>query len=160
MEFLLAKLRILTYCPRQGGSRHLSSRTFLLHCTLDHYLLLETLLTWRFQNRTLLVAVVVLLFLLFLFLYHLFFFFFSLAVSSQLSSGAPILPLPKVGWLCRFYLDRPVLLGLQEIPLLVFYLSFISWWLQVSSSNFFPAQTSDFYFPLLTFLGLPWWLRW
>lgn len=70
--------------PKAGGSRHLSSRTFLLHCTLDHYLLFETLLTWRFQNRTLLVAVVVLLFLLFLFLYHLFFFFLLLILLSCL----------------------------------------------------------------------------
>ena len=59
--------------PKAGGSRRLSSGNFLMHCTLDHCLFFETLLTWRFQNRTLLVAVVVRLFLVFLFLHHFFF---------------------------------------------------------------------------------------
>ena len=70
------------FLPKAGRSQHLSSRTFLLHCTLDHCLFSETLLTWRFQNRILLVALV--LFLLFLFLHHLFFFSLQFLLSCLL----------------------------------------------------------------------------
>ena len=118
--------------PKAGGSRRLSSGNFLMHCTLDHCLFFETLLTWRFQNRTLLVAVVVLLFLLFLFLHH----FFFLAVSSQLSSGAPLFPLPKEGstasiWTLQFFL----------VYKKFFYLYFIC---HLYLDDFkFPAQTSS-----------------
>ena len=136
MEFLLAKLRILTYCPKQGVpgvylvelfycTALLITTSFWKLFSLGGFRIGLSWWQWWFSSF-------------FYFFFFITFFFFSLAVSSQLSSGAPILPLPKEGWLCRFYLDPPILLGLQEIPLLVFYLSFISWWLQVSSSNFFP----------------------
>ena len=116
--------------PKAGGSRHLSSGTFLLHCTLDHCLFFETLLTWRFQNRTLLVAEVgsPLPFSSSL--------FFFLAVSSQLSSGAPLFPLPKEGstasiWTLQFFL----------VYKKFFYLYFIC---HLYLDDFkFPAQTSS-----------------
>ena len=133
MEFLLAKLTKLTYCPKQGVPGVYLVETFYCIALLITASFLKLfslggfrigLCWWRWWFSS--------------FFSSFFFitFFFFLAVSSQLSSGAPLFPLPKEGstasiWTLQFFLVYKKFL----------YLYFIC---HLYLDDFkFPAQTSS-----------------